>query len=80
MTAKAYNARCITAWLATCLEDAAAKPDLYPDERYPAAAVAMFLARALYNVSYLNRRFVTPAYIVLGFMVHAGSCCFCSSS
>ena len=50
MTAKAYNGRVITAWLATCLEDAAAKPDRYPDERYPAAAVAMFLARVLYIV------------------------------
>ena len=45
MTAKAYNARIITAWLATCLEDAASKPAHYPDERYPAAAVAMLLAR-----------------------------------
>ena len=44
MTTKAYNARVITSWLATCLKTASESPDRFPDPRYPLAATCMFLA------------------------------------
>ena len=43
MTTKAYNSRIIASWLAECLEDAASKPAIYVDARFPVAAMCMLL-------------------------------------